>query len=217
MKKWSSPRSLLFFGAAAVAALVEARRIARRRRYLSLCGKVVVITGGSRGLGLVLARQLARMGAKIALCARNPVELEGAWADVAPLATELLALTCDVTDRESVTTMLATVRERLGPIDVLINNAGVIQVGPIEAMGVEDPQCVVIDEVAGTLLAMGMVRNSSITVQLLALGLFRLFDVWKPGVIDTVQNAKPEGVGIMADDVLAGILAGAVSMVVAKL
>ncbi|MEO6600570.1 MAG: phosphatidylglycerophosphatase A [Polyangiaceae bacterium] len=85
-----------------------------------------------------------------------------------------------------------------------------------EAMGVEDPQCVVIDEVAGTLLAMGMVRNSSITVQLLALGLFRLFDVWKPGVIDTVQNAKPEGVGIMADDVLAGILAGAVSMVVAK-
>lgn len=86
-----------------------------------------------------------------------------------------------------------------------------------EAMGVEDPQCVVIDEVAGTLLAMGMVRNSSITVQLLALGLFRLFDVWKPGVIDTVQNAKPEGVGIMADDVLAGILAGAVSLVVAKL
>jgi phosphatidylglycerophosphatase A len=86
-----------------------------------------------------------------------------------------------------------------------------------KAMGVEDPQCVVIDEVAGTLIAMGMVRHSSIPVQLLALGLFRLFDVWKPGVIDTVQNAKPEGVGIMADDVLAGILAGIVSFAVAKL
>jgi phosphatidylglycerophosphatase A len=85
-----------------------------------------------------------------------------------------------------------------------------------EAMGVEDPQCVVIDEVAGTLIAMGMVRNSSLTVQLLALGLFRLFDVWKPSVIDTVQNAKPEGVGIMADDVLAGLLAGVVSFVVAR-
>ena len=85
-----------------------------------------------------------------------------------------------------------------------------------KAMGVEDPQCVVIDEVAGTLLAMGMVRHSSIGVQVLALGLFRLFDIWKPGVIDTVQNAKPEGVGIMADDVLAGILAGAISMVVAR-
>jgi phosphatidylglycerophosphatase A len=85
-----------------------------------------------------------------------------------------------------------------------------------KAMGVEDPQCVVIDEVAGTLLAMGMVRNSSIGVQILALGLFRLFDIWKPGVIDTVQNAKPEGVGIMADDVLAGLLAGAISFVVAR-
>jgi len=86
-----------------------------------------------------------------------------------------------------------------------------------KAMGVEDPQCVVIDEVAGTLIAMGMVRNSSLGVQILALGLFRLFDIWKPGVIDTVQNAKPEGVGIMADDVLAGLLAGAISLVVAKL
>ena len=85
-----------------------------------------------------------------------------------------------------------------------------------KAMGVEDPQCVVIDEVAGTLIAMGMVRNSSISVQLLAFGLFRLFDIWKPGVIDTVQNAKPEGVGIMADDVLAGLLAGVLSLVVAR-
>ncbi len=86
-----------------------------------------------------------------------------------------------------------------------------------KAMGVEDPQCVVIDEVAGTLLAMGMVRHSSIGVQVLALGLFRLFDIWKPGVIDTIQNAKPEGVGIMMDDVLAGILAGVVSFAVAKI
>jgi len=85
-----------------------------------------------------------------------------------------------------------------------------------KAMGVEDPQCVVIDEVAGTLIAMSMVRNGPIGVQVLALGLFRLFDIWKPGVIDTVQNAKPEGVGIMADDVLAGILAGAISFAVAR-
>jgi len=85
-----------------------------------------------------------------------------------------------------------------------------------KAMGVEDPQCVVIDEVAGTLIAMSMVRNGPIGVQVLALGLFRLFDIWKPGVIDTVQNAKPEGVGIMADDVLAGLLAGAISFAVTR-
>jgi len=85
-----------------------------------------------------------------------------------------------------------------------------------KAMGVEDPQCVVIDEVAGTLIAMSMVRNAPIGVQVLALGLFRLFDIWKPGVIDTVQNAKPEGVGIMADDVLAGLLAGVLSLAVER-
>jgi|SRR6188768_1120103 len=85
-----------------------------------------------------------------------------------------------------------------------------------KAMGVEDPQCVVIDEVAGTLIAMGMVRNAPLGVQVLALGLFRLFDIWKPSVIDSVQHAKPEGVGIMADDVLAGILAGAISLAVAR-
>jgi len=85
-----------------------------------------------------------------------------------------------------------------------------------KAMGVEDPQCVVIDEVAGVLIAMGMVRHSSFGVQALAFGLFRLFDIWKPGVIDTVQNAKPEGVGIMADDVLAGLLAGVISFAVAR-
>jgi phosphatidylglycerophosphatase A len=85
-----------------------------------------------------------------------------------------------------------------------------------KAMDTEDPQCVVIDEVAGTLIAMSMVRNAPIGVQVLALGLFRLFDIWKPGVIDTVQHAKPEGVGIMADDVLAGILAGVISLAVTR-
>jgi phosphatidylglycerophosphatase A len=86
-----------------------------------------------------------------------------------------------------------------------------------KAMDTEDPQCVVIDEVAGTLIAMSMVRDAPIAVQALALGLFRLFDIWKPGPIDTVQNAKPEGVGIMADDVLAGLLAGVLSFAVSRI
>ncbi len=77
-----------------------------------------------------------------------------------------------------------------------------------QRLGVEDPQSVVIDEVVGTLIAMGMVRNRSIGTQLLALALFRVLDIAKPGPVDSVQHAKPPGVGIMADDVLAGILAG---------
>jgi phosphatidylglycerophosphatase A len=77
-----------------------------------------------------------------------------------------------------------------------------------ERSGEKDPQWVVIDEVAGTLIAMGLVRRRSLAVRLAALLLFRAFDVVKPGPIDRVQHLKPEGVGVMADDVLAGLAAG---------
>ncbi|HXK17337.1 MAG TPA: phosphatidylglycerophosphatase A, partial [Polyangiaceae bacterium] len=66
------------------------------------------------------------------------------------------------------------------------------------AEGIEDPQKVVIDEVAGTLIAMGMVSKGSWGIRLLALALFRVFDITKPGPIDTVQRLEPPGVGIMA-------------------
>ena len=77
------------------------------------------------------------------------------------------------------------------------------------AEGIEDPQKVVIDEVCGTLIAMGMVSKSSLLIRLLALVLFRVLDITKPGPIDTVQRLEPPGVGIMADDLLAGVAAGA--------
>jgi phosphatidylglycerophosphatase A len=79
------------------------------------------------------------------------------------------------------------------------------------AEGIEDPQKVVIDEVCGTLIAMGMVSGSSIGIRLLALALFRVFDITKPGPIDSAQRLEPPGVGIMADDILAGLVAGAMA------
>ena len=75
----------------------------------------------------------------------------------------------------------------------------------------KDPQSIVVDEVAGTLIALGLVRRRSLAVQLAALILFRVFDVAKPGPVDAAQHAKPIGLGIMADDFLAGILAGVVA------
>ena len=77
-----------------------------------------------------------------------------------------------------------------------------------DRLGVEDPQSVVIDEVAGTLIAMGMTRRLGIPAQLLALALFRAYDILKSGPIHSVQHAQPEGLGIMADDLLAGVMAG---------
>lgn len=77
-----------------------------------------------------------------------------------------------------------------------------------EELGDEDPQAVVIDEVVGTLIALGLVSRRGLGAQALAFALFRFFDIVKPGPIDRVQHIKPEGLGIMADDLLAGLCAG---------
>lgn len=77
-----------------------------------------------------------------------------------------------------------------------------------EVLDDDDPSSVVIDEVAGALIALGFVSRRSARAQTLAWLLFRLFDIWKPGPIDDAQELKPQGIGIMADDVLAGLLAG---------
>jgi phosphatidylglycerophosphatase A len=86
-----------------------------------------------------------------------------------------------------------------------------------KAEGIEDPQKVVIDEVCGTLIAMGMVSSGGIGIRLLALALFRVLDITKPGPIDSVQRLEPPGVGIMADDLLAGVAAGAMAYSVSAL
>jgi NAD(P)-dependent dehydrogenase (short-subunit alcohol dehydrogenase family) len=96
--------------------------------------KVAVITGGSRGLGLVLAREFAREGARLAICARDEDELERARVDLESRGAEVMTHRCDVTSRTDVTELVAAVEGRFGGIDVLVNNAGVIQMGPIEVM-----------------------------------------------------------------------------------
>lgn len=130
-------RKTLLAGSAAVAAGIS---IALRRpvRKIHLRDKVVLITGGSHGLGLALAREFADRGSRLALCARHPEELEMARRDLAPYGVPVLTVTCDVSDRDQVERMIASVYDRFGQIDVLVNNAGVIQVGPIENMTLND-------------------------------------------------------------------------------
>ncbi len=76
------------------------------------------------------------------------------------------------------------------------------------AVGDDDPGSAVIDEVVGTLLAMGLAHVGGVPAEIAAFVLFRVFDITKPWVIDDAQRLRPPGVGIMADDVLAGLLAG---------
>jgi NAD(P)-dependent dehydrogenase (short-subunit alcohol dehydrogenase family) len=85
-----------------------------------LDGKVAVVTGGHRGIGLALARALGQAGARVAVAARDPEAAQAAAA-----AAGAVAVRADVTDLASVQTMLERVTSELGPVDVLVNNAGV--------------------------------------------------------------------------------------------
>lgn len=114
------------------------RNILRNQRRIDVAGNVVVITGGSRGLGLVLARTLVERGARVAICARDADELGRARAELEQLGGEVFSAQCDVTDRDDVLNFIAAVEDDFGPIDILINNAGVIQVGPLEHMTADD-------------------------------------------------------------------------------
>lgn len=108
-----------------------------RERSYDLQGKTILLTGGSRGLGLVMARQLLEAGAQLAICARDEAELERAQSDLAQRG-QVFALTCDVTDQRQVEQMIQQVRDHFGAIDILINNAGTDIVGPLQSLTVQD-------------------------------------------------------------------------------
>src|SRR3954453_4518079 len=125
--------------AAGVGAAVAAQALLRRTDDDdSVRGQVVLITGGSRGLGLSLAREFARRGCRIAICARDAAELSDARRDLERRGAEVLTLQCDVGDQSQVEAMAARVLEYYGHVDVLVNNAGEIQVGPVQSMTLDD-------------------------------------------------------------------------------
>ncbi len=104
----------------------------------SLRGEVALITGGSRGLGLALARELAKEGCRLAICTRDAAELERAREELERGGAEVLAVPCDIRDQGQVQAMVEAVNARFGRVDLLINNAGIISVGPIETMTADD-------------------------------------------------------------------------------
>lgn len=109
-------------------------------READLRDHVVLITGGSRGLGFALAQRFIAEGCRVAICARSAEELAWAQADLKQLGGLTLALQCDVTDPAQVDAMLDTVNQTFGRIDILVNNAGIIQAGPFSEMTLADYQ-----------------------------------------------------------------------------
>lgn len=128
---------ILAWGAVGLGAGFTLAYLLREEEPYQLKDKVVLITGGSRGLGLNLARHLLAEGARVAICSRSEKELEGAALELNTI-DDVLSIQCDVTDKWQVDAMMEEIRQRLGTIDVLINCAGIIQVGPFENMTVDD-------------------------------------------------------------------------------
>jgi len=134
----SSRRSVRLASAAALtlSGAAIAFLYSRRRRF-DFAGKVVVITGGSRGLGLVLGRYLVSQGARIALLARDAAELAEARATL-PSDADVQLVAADVTVKSQVEQAIASVIAQFGRVDVVVNNAGQILSAPFDDTTDED-------------------------------------------------------------------------------
>jgi NAD(P)-dependent dehydrogenase (short-subunit alcohol dehydrogenase family) len=99
---------------------------------LQLTGKRAAITGGSRGIGLAVARVLVAEGADVALVARDPSRLRSAAASLADLGDgRIVTAACDTGDDEAVIAMAADVRSQLGGVEILVNSAALVNTGPM--------------------------------------------------------------------------------------
>ncbi len=130
-------KRLLVAGSGAVAAGLGIA-VWRSIRKIDLAGRVVLITGGSRGLGLALAREFAARGSDLVLCARSAEELDRARRDLAPARRRVSTVVCDVADPQQAARAVSSAISEMGRLDILVNNAGVIASGPLHTMTVED-------------------------------------------------------------------------------
>src|SRR5436305_181849 len=135
--------ALLGIAALGAAAVLAASAATRRRRANRLRGKTVVITGSSRGLGLALAEEFAHQGARIVLTARDTDELRRAQDLLLQIGAvagpqDMLAFPADLRDQQQVESLFRRIAEAWGPVDVLVNNAGIITVGPVENQSAQD-------------------------------------------------------------------------------
>jgi len=131
------------------------------RKLLDLTGKIALVTGGSRGLGLQIAEALGEMGAKLAISARKADELEEAREVLARQSIEAFPLVCDISRPEAIGPMVSKLLERHGKVDILVNNAGATWGAPAEDHPLEAWQKLVNLNLTGTFLVTQAVGKRS--------------------------------------------------------
>jgi short-subunit dehydrogenase len=109
----------------------------------SIAGKVAVVTGASRGIGIEIAKVLGGAGARLSLAARSVPELEKVRSDLDAAGVQAVAVPTDVGDPDALRKLVETTETSLGPIDILINNAGIETIAPFDALS--------LDEIASTI------------------------------------------------------------------
>jgi NAD(P)-dependent dehydrogenase (short-subunit alcohol dehydrogenase family) len=135
-------RNAAYFGLGMISTIASTISDRTQNKMQWVQGKVVVITGGSRGLGLALAEEFGRRGARLVLAARNEAELAGARQQLVDRGAvrnvdDVLIVAADLRRPEDASRVIEEATRRFGQVDVLVNNAGVITVGPIENQTLE--------------------------------------------------------------------------------
>jgi NAD(P)-dependent dehydrogenase (short-subunit alcohol dehydrogenase family) len=120
--------------------------------WLRLDGRACVVTGGAGGIGRAIGAGFAQAGARVALLDRDGAGAEAAAAALRTAGAEAIGIACDATDPAAVEAAAATVAQRFGAAEVLVNNAGVLRAGPLESLSLEDWNTVLAVNLTGYLL-----------------------------------------------------------------
>jgi len=131
------------------------------KKLFDLTGRVAIVTGGSRGLGLQIAEALGEMGARLALTARKKNELDAAVAHLAKQGIEAAPYVCDMGDREQIVPLADAVLKRFGKVDILVNNAGATWGAPAEDHPLEAWDKLVNLNLTGTFLISQQIAKKS--------------------------------------------------------